>query len=121
MVSSFVLLDDPVLYSFTLSHLLYLIIAIIIGVLAETIIGWRMPYGVLGAVICAVVGVIILVVLPFNIGHDVTIFGQNIAVAKAFIGGSVLVTIWHLITYTNWRHRRRYYRGRRERYSEDYR
>ncbi len=114
MVSSLILLDDPVLFTFHLSQLLYCLIAIIIGVLAETIIGWRLPYGVLGAILCAIVGVTLLVVLPFQIGHDVTIFGQNIAVAKAFTGGAVLVTIWHLVTYTNWRRRHRYYRGRRE-------
>jgi uncharacterized membrane protein YeaQ/YmgE (transglycosylase-associated protein family) len=109
-----VLLDDPVLFSVHLSHLLYFIIAIIIGVLAETIIGWRLPYGVLGAILCAIIGITIAVILPFHVGHDVTLFGQNIAVAQAFLGGAVLVTIWHLVTYTTWRQRQRYYRGRRE-------
>lgn len=118
MFSSLVLLSDPVLFSFTLSHLIYCCIAIIIGILAETIIGWRLPYGVLGAILCAILGIIIVLILPFQIGHDVGILGQSIAVAKAFVGGAVLVTIWHLLTYTTWRHRRRYYRGRRE---DDYR
>jgi uncharacterized membrane protein YeaQ/YmgE (transglycosylase-associated protein family) len=120
MVASLLLLSDPVLFSFTMSHLLYVCIAIIIGIVAETIIGWRLPYGVLGAVLCAILGVIIAVVLPLSIGQDVNILGQNIAVAKAFIGGAVLVTIWHLLTYTNWRHRHRYYRGYRNR-RRDYR
>lgn len=115
MTSSLVLLSDPVLFSFTLSHLIYLIIAVIIGILAETIIGWRLPYGVLGAILCAVVGIIIILLLPFQIGSDVHIFDLNIAVAKAFLGGAVLVTIWHLATYTRWRGRHRYYRGYRGR------
>jgi len=116
MIASLVLLSDPVLYSFTLSHLIYLIIAIIIGILAETIVGWRLPYGVLGAVLCAVLGIIIVLLLPFSIGGEMNIFGLDIAVAKAFLGGAVLVTIWHLATYTNWRNRHRYYRGRRDNY-----
>ncbi|HEY1349522.1 MAG TPA: hypothetical protein VGF67_07865 [Ktedonobacteraceae bacterium] len=111
-----VLLSDPVLYSFTLSHLLYLIIAIIIGILAETIIGWRLPYGVLGAILCATLGIILVLLLPINVGGEVQLFGQSIAVARAFVGGAVLVTIWHLVTYTSWRSRHRYYRGRRENY-----
>jgi uncharacterized membrane protein YeaQ/YmgE (transglycosylase-associated protein family) len=124
MVVSLVLLSDPILFSFTLSHLIYVCIAVIVGVVAETIIGWRLPYGVLGAVLCAILGVIIAVVLPFSMGQDANILGQNIAVAKAFVGGAVLVTIWHLMTYTTWRHRHRYYRGYRSSYSgrrRDYR
>lgn len=116
MISSLVLLSDPVLFSFTLSHLIYFIIAVIIGVLAETIIGWRLPYGVLGAILCAVIGIILILLLPVKIGNDVGMFGLNIAVAKAFLGGAVLVTIWHLATYASWRKRHRYYRGRRDDY-----
>lgn len=116
MISSLVLLSDPVLYSFTLSHLIYLIIAFIIGILAETIVGWRLPYGVLGAILCATLGIILVLLLPIPIGGEMRMFGQSIAVARAFIGGAVLVTIWHLITYTSWRTRHRYYRGRRENY-----
>lgn len=116
MISALVLLSDPVLYSFTLSHLLYLIIAIIIGILAETIIGWRLPYGVLGAILCATLGIILVLLLPIRIGGEMSMFGLSIAVVKAFVGGAVLVTIWHLATYTSWRSRHRYYRGRREDY-----
>ena len=116
MVASLVLLSDPVLFSFTLSHLIYMCIAVIIGIAAETIIGWRLPYGVLGAVLCAILGVVIVVVLPFDIGQDMVILGQPIAVIKAFVGGSLLVTLWHLMTYNNWRHRHRYYRGYRSSY-----
>jgi len=118
MISSLILLSDPILYSFTLSHLIYLMIAIIIGILAETIIGWRLPYGVLGAILCAVLGIIIILLLPVKIGGEVSMFGLSIAVAKAFVGGAILVTIWHLATYANWRNRHRYYRGRRD---DDYR
>ena len=113
MVASLVLASDPVLFSFTLSHLLYVCIAIIVGVVAETIIGWRLPYGILGAVLCAIVGVVIAVILPVSIGQDMVILDQPIAVIKAFAGGALLVTLWHLITYNNWRHRHRYYRGYR--------
>ena len=103
------------LFTVTLAHLIYFVIAVLLGIVAETIIGWRLPYGILGAVLCAFIGILIAVLLPFHVGSDVTIFGEPIALTQAIIGGAVLLTIWHLATYRHWRHRHRYYRGYRYR------
>ena len=87
----------------------YLIIAAIVGLVAEFIVGWRLPFGFIGAIIAALVGIwlltnVINVVIPF----DVTIYG--VPIIKALLGAIVLVAIWHLLTYRSWRRRRRYYR-----------
>ncbi|MBX5448994.1 hypothetical protein [Thermogemmatispora sp.] len=103
------------LFTVTLAHLIYFIIAILLGIIAETIIGWRLPYGILGAVLCAFIGILIAIILPFRIGGEVIIFGEPIALTQAIIGGAILLTIWHLVTYRHWRHRHRYYRGYRYR------
>jgi uncharacterized membrane protein YeaQ/YmgE (transglycosylase-associated protein family) len=107
-------LADFAVFTVTLAHLIYLAIAVIMGIIAETIIGWRLPYGILGAVLCAFIGILIAVILPIRVGSEVTIFGEQIALAQALVGGAILLTVWHLVTYQRWRHRHRYYRGYRE-------
>jgi uncharacterized membrane protein YeaQ/YmgE (transglycosylase-associated protein family) len=94
--------------------IIYLIIAAIVGLVAETIVGWRLPFGFIGAIIAALVGVwlltnVINVIIPF----DKTVYG--VPIIKALLGAIVLVAIWHLLTYRSWHGRRRYYR-RYERY-----
>src|SRR5215470_12081714 len=96
-------------WTFGLNFIIYLIIAAIVGLVAETIVGWRLPFGFIGAIIAALVGVWLLtnvidVVIPF----DKTIYG--VPIIKALLGAIVLVAIWHLLTYRSWRGRRRYYR-----------
>ncbi len=96
------------------NFIIYLIIAAIVGLVAETIVGWRLPFGFIGAIIAALVGVwlltnVINVIIPF----DKTIYG--VPIIKALLGAIVLVAIWHLLTYRSWHGRRRYYR-RYERY-----
>ncbi len=39
-----------------LDLLLFLIIAAIVGVIAEYIVGWRLPLGIIGAIIAGIVG-----------------------------------------------------------------
>jgi uncharacterized membrane protein YeaQ/YmgE (transglycosylase-associated protein family) len=115
MHSSLILLNDPIIFSVTLSQLIYFFVAILVGIIAETIIGWRLPYGILGAILCATIGIAILVALPIKIGNEVSLFGLQIAFTKAFVGGILLTTIWHISTYSHWRRRHRYYRGHRDR------
>ena len=98
----------------TTEFIIYLIVAAIVGLLAEFIIGWRLPFGFIGAIIAALVGIwlltnVINVVIPF----DINVYG--VPIIKALLGAIVLVAILHLITYRSWRRRRRYYR-RYERY-----
>ncbi|HEX6482365.1 MAG TPA: hypothetical protein VF043_26270 [Ktedonobacteraceae bacterium] len=100
-------------WSFGLNFIIYLVIAAIIGLLAEFIVGWRLPLGFVGAIIAALIGiwlmtnVIIITGLPdFKINTSPPVY-----VVRALIGAIIFVAIWHLITYPLYRGRRRnYYR-----------
>jgi uncharacterized membrane protein YeaQ/YmgE (transglycosylase-associated protein family) len=97
----------------TLSQIIYLIIAAIVGVVAEFIVGWRLPFGIIGATIAALIGMWLLTnVIQVNIPGDFTVAGQPIPVIKALLGAMVVVAFWHLLTYPSWRHRDRFYRRR---------
>ncbi|HLH61592.1 MAG TPA: hypothetical protein VKV20_07910 [Ktedonobacteraceae bacterium] len=98
-------------WTFGLNFIIYLIIAAIIGLLAEFIVGWRLPFGFIGAIIAALIGiwlmtnVIIITGLP-DIKINTT---PPVYLLRALIGAIILVAIWHLITYPLYRRRRRYY------------
>jgi uncharacterized membrane protein YeaQ/YmgE (transglycosylase-associated protein family) len=99
------------IWSFGLNFIIYLIIAAIIGLLAEFIVGWRLPLGFVGAIIAALIGiwlinnVIIISGLP-----DIKInTSPPVYLVRALIGAIIFVAIWHLITYPLYRRRRRYY------------
>ena len=99
------------IWSFGLNFIIYLIIAAIIGLLAEFIVGWRLPLGFVGAIIAALIGiwlinnVIIISGLP-DIKIDTS---PPVYLVRALIGAIIFVAIWHLITYPLYRRRRRYY------------
>jgi uncharacterized membrane protein YeaQ/YmgE (transglycosylase-associated protein family) len=122
---------DPVLvagnisgYHFviTLSLVIYWIIAAIVGIVAESIVGWRLPFGILGALAASLLGIWLLTaVIPVNISGDIMIAGVPIPLIKAFIGAVIVVTIWHILTFPSWRGRHRYYRGYRNEYRRGYR
>lgn len=94
-------------WTFGLNVILYIIIAIIVGLIAEYIVGWRLPFGIIGAFIAAVVGIWLLtsVIVITGIG-DIYLFG--VPIIRALIGAIILVAIWHLITFGLTR--RRHYR-----------
>lgn len=84
-------------WSFGLNFILYLIIAAIVGVIAEYIVGWRVPLGIIGAIIFAIIGIWLMtqVIIITGIG-DINLFG--VPIIRALIGSIILVAIWHLIT-----------------------
>lgn len=93
------------------STIVYLVIAAIVGVVAELIVGWKLPFGIIGAIIAGMIGVwLVTQVVIINGIPDFTIDGVQII--HALLGAIVLVAIWHIITYPFWRRRRRtrYYR-----------
>ncbi len=64
MLASLLILADGVTiqighntWSFGLNFILYLVIAAIVGLIAEYIVGWRLPLGIIGAVIAALAGI----------------------------------------------------------------
>ncbi len=84
-------------WSFGLNFLLYLIIAAIVGVIAEYIVGWRVPLGIIGAIIAGIVGAWLMtdVIQIGGIG-DINLWG--VPIIRALIGAIILIGLWHLIT-----------------------
>src|SRR6266566_7145747 len=98
----------------TTSLIIYLIIAAIVGFVAEFIVGWRLPFGFIGAIIAALVGIWLLTdVIQLNINGDPVVYG--VPIIKALLGAIILMALWHLLTYRAWHRRRRYYRRYRGR------
>jgi uncharacterized membrane protein YeaQ/YmgE (transglycosylase-associated protein family) len=93
------------------SQLMYLLIAAIVGFVAEFIVGWRLPFGIIGAIIAALVGIwIVTNVVILIIPGDPVLFG--IPLFKALIGATLFAALWYLLTYRVWHHRRPYYQRR---------
>ncbi len=96
-------------WTFGWNFIVYLIVAAIVGLVAEFIVGWRLPLGFIGAIIAAIIGiwlmtqVIVITGLP-----DVVV--QGVPLVRALIGAIIFVAIWHLITYGLWHGRSRRYR-----------
>src|SRR5437870_6280393 len=93
-------------WTFGLNFIIYLIVAAIVGFLAEFIVGWRLPFGFVGAIIAAIIGIWLMtqVIIITGIG-DINLFG--VPIIRALIGAIIFVALWHLITYGLWRARRR--------------
>ena len=91
-------------WSFGLNVIIYLLVAAIIGIVAESIVGWRLPFGIIGAIIAALAGAWLLTqVIVLNGIGDVYVYG--VSIFRAFIGAIILVALWHLITFRAWRRR----------------
>lgn len=90
----------------TLSQLIYWIIAALVGLAAEFIVGWRLPLGIIGAFIAALIGIWLLTsVIQLNIPGDPVLYG--VPLLKTLIGAILFVALWHLITYRSWSRRSR--------------
>ena len=96
-------------WTFGLNVIIYLIVAAIVGLVAEAIVGWRLPFGFVGAIIAALIGIWLMtqVIIITGIG-DINVFG--VPIIRALIGAIILVALWHLITYGLFRRRSRNYR-----------
>ena len=94
-------------WTISLNFIIYLIIAAIVGFVAEFIVGWRLPFGFIGAIIAALIGIWLMtrVIVISGLG-DINVFG--VPIIRALIGAIIFVAIWHLITYRGWHRRRRY-------------
>jgi uncharacterized membrane protein YeaQ/YmgE (transglycosylase-associated protein family) len=94
-------------WTISLNFIVYLIIAAIVGLVAEFIVGWRLPFGFVGAIIAALIGIWLMtrVIILTGIG-DITLYG--VPIIRALIGAIIFVAIWHLLTFRTWSRRRRY-------------
>lgn len=99
-------------FTFGANVIVYLVVAAIVGLLAETLVGWRLPFGFIGAIIAALIGIWLMT----NLIHITGIGDINIPTTppvpliRALIGAAILVALWHVLTYPAYRGRRRYYR-----------
>jgi uncharacterized membrane protein YeaQ/YmgE (transglycosylase-associated protein family) len=93
------------------SQLMYLLIAAIVGFVAEFIVGWRLPFGIIGAIIAALIGMwIVTNMVILIIPGDPVLFGMPLF--KALIGATLFTALWYLLTYRLWHRRRPYYQRR---------
>ena len=85
-------------WSFSLNFILYLVIAAIVGLVAESLVRYHLPFGFVGAIIAALIGVWLMTNVIIISGlPDIIVFG--LPLIRAFIGALILVGIWSLITY----------------------
>jgi len=91
--------------------LIYLVVAAIVGLVAEFLVGWRLPFGIIGAVVAGLIGVWLMTKVIIISGFSDINIG-DVPLIRALIGAIILVALWHLLTYRGWRRRerRRYYR-----------
>jgi len=112
MVASLLVLADGItvkigsnVFSIGLDLILYLVIAAIIGYLAERVVKSSVPFGIVGSIIVALIG-IWLMTRVLVIGGIGDIYVLNVPLIRAFIGAILLVLIWRAITYRGSRARR---------------
>jgi uncharacterized membrane protein YeaQ/YmgE (transglycosylase-associated protein family) len=91
-----------------LSQVMYLLVAAFVGFVAEFMVGWRLPFGIIGAIIAALVGMwIVTNVVILVIPGDPVFFG--VPLFKALIGATLFAALWYLLTYRIWHRRHPYY------------
>src|SRR5438270_13534614 len=72
-------------WTFGLNFIIYLIVAAIVGLVAEAIVGWRLPLGFIGVIIAAFVCIWLMtqVIIISGIG-DINVFG--VPMVRVLIG-----------------------------------
>jgi uncharacterized membrane protein YeaQ/YmgE (transglycosylase-associated protein family) len=91
-----------------LSQVMYLLVAAFVGFVAEFMVGWRLPFGIIGAIIAALVGMwIVTNVVILVIPGDLVFFG--VPLFKALIGATLFAALWYLLTHRLWHRRQPYY------------
>jgi uncharacterized membrane protein YeaQ/YmgE (transglycosylase-associated protein family) len=111
-------IGNTVLYLGT-NLLVYLAVAAIVGLVAEFFIGWRLPFGIIGATLAALIGIWLMtsVIVISGIPDYAVNTTPPIYLVRAVIGAALFVFIWHLLTYPLYRGRsRRNYRRYENRY-----
>ncbi len=106
--------------SLSTNLLVYLAVAAIVGLIAEFLIGWRLPFGIIGATIAALIGIWIMtqVIVISGIPDYAIKTTPPIYLVRAIIGAALFVFLWHLLTFPLYRKRDRHsYRRYENRYN----
>jgi uncharacterized membrane protein YeaQ/YmgE (transglycosylase-associated protein family) len=112
-------IGNTVLYLGT-NLLVYIAVAAIVGLVAEFLVGWRLPFGIIGATIAALVGIWLMtqVIVISGIPDYAINTTPPIYLVRAIIGAALFVFLWHLLTFPFYRRRnRRSYRRYESRYN----
>jgi uncharacterized membrane protein YeaQ/YmgE (transglycosylase-associated protein family) len=84
-------------WTFGTDFIVYLIVAAVVGIIAESIVGWRLPFGIVGAVIAGIIGVWLMTKVIIISGFG-DYFIAGVPIIRALIGAVIFVAIWHLLT-----------------------
>ncbi len=83
-------------WTLDLNFIIYLIVAAVVGLVAEALVGRRLPFGFVGAIIAALIGVWLLTkVIVINGIGDINVYG--VPIFRALVGAIILVAIWQLL------------------------
>jgi len=89
-------------WSFDFNLLLYLLIAAIVGAIAEVIVGSHVPFGILGATIAGLVGIWlmtrVIVITGISVNGQTDLYVWGVPIIRTLIGAVIFVALWHLIT-----------------------
>jgi uncharacterized membrane protein YeaQ/YmgE (transglycosylase-associated protein family) len=84
-------------FTFGINFIIYLIVAAVVGLVAEALVGRRLPFGFVGAIIAALIGAWLLTqVIVINGIGDIYVYG--VPLLRALVGAIILVAIWQLLT-----------------------
>jgi uncharacterized membrane protein YeaQ/YmgE (transglycosylase-associated protein family) len=97
-------------WTFGWNLIVYLLVAALVGLVAETLVGWRLPLGIIGAVIASLVGIWLMTQIVIISGVP-EYYIQGVPLIRALVGAIIFVALWHLLTYGLWRSRGRYNRA----------
>ena len=76
--------------------IVYLLVALITGLIAERLVGAALPGGYVGTVIAALIGIFLMIdVLHFTVPGDPNIAG--VPVITAILGAALVLIIWVLL------------------------
>lgn len=97
-------------WSFGLNLIVYLLVAALVGFVAEAILGWRAPLGFIGAIVAALLGIWLMtqVIIISGLGDYYIPTTPPVPIIRALIGALILVALWHFI-FGGIFHRRRTY------------
>lgn len=96
-------------WSFGLNLVVYLLVAALVGFIAEAILGWRAPLGFIGAIAAALLGIWLMtqVIIISGLGDYYIPTTPPVPLIRALIGALILVALWHFI-FGSLFHRRPY-------------
>jgi uncharacterized membrane protein YeaQ/YmgE (transglycosylase-associated protein family) len=73
--------------------LVYLLVALLAGIIAERLVGASLPGGLIGTILAALLGIALMVnVLRFSVPGDVALGG--VPLITAILGAALVLVIW---------------------------